>query len=100
MAFSAPPLFVLEELDRAIRTGLLVATPRRIECGAGHRLPDRRKEPVLPVGRVDQGPVGPAALRRSRCTGRCVGMYYNRLIVWNLDLMQRWKGWPQKPRPR
>lgn len=98
VAFSAPlggAVFVLEELDRAIRTRLLVATliGSSVALATAYLIVGR--EPVLPVGRVDQGPLW--VLPLYVVLGALVavlGMYYNRLIVWNLDLMHRWRSWP------
>lgn len=98
VAFSAPlggAVFVLEELDRAIRTRLLVATliGSSVALAVAYMLIGR--EPVLPVGRIDQGPVWILPIYVAMGALIAVaGMYYNRLIIWNLDLMARWRQWP------
>lgn len=98
VAFSAPlggAVFVLEELDRAIRTRLLIATVigSSVALAVAYLIVGR--EPVLPVGRMEPGPLW--QLPMYVVLGALIavmGMYYNRLIIWNMDLMARWRGWP------
>jgi len=98
VAFSAPlggAVFVLEELDRAIRTRLLVATIIGSSCALAVAYPIVGRSPVLPV--LPQSPWEAVHLPLFVVLGGIIavlGMYYNRLIIWNLDLIQRWRGWP------
>lgn len=93
VAFSAPvggAVFVLEELDRAIRTRLLVTvlTGSSVALAVAYLIVGR--EPVLPVGALTPGPLWwlPFYVVLGAVIG-VAGTWYSRLVVWNLDLMER-----------
>lgn len=98
VAFSAPvggAVFVLEELDRAIRTRLLVAvlTASSVSLAVAYLIVGRN--PVLPVGVLPPGPVWqvPLYVVLGAIVG-LAGIYYNRLVIWQMDVMARWTSVP------
>lgn len=98
VAFSAPvggAIFVLEELARAIRTRLLVAVmiSSGVALSVAYLIIGRT--PVLQAPAVDYGPtwtlliVAPFGVLVG-----LLGIYYNRLVLWNLDFVDRFRTIP------
>ncbi len=93
VAFSAPlggAIFVLEELDKAIRTRLLVAVLIASSVSLAVAYPIVGRHPVLPVRELGAGPWWelPFYVLLGLLAG-FAGSYYNRLVVVNLDLFER-----------
>ncbi len=90
VAFSAPlggALFVFEEVARAFRTRLVLATFTGTAAAVAVSVLIVGTEPVFPIGRVDSGPVwmlGPYALL-GLLLG-VMGVAYNRLVIALLDV--------------
>lgn len=93
VAFSAPlggAMFVIEELARAVRTRLVVATLVSAGVALAVALPIVGSRPVFPVPAIEDtrlwhlGLYAPLGLLVG-----LMGIYYNRLVIWNLRLMDR-----------
>lgn len=90
VAFSAPlggALFVFEEVARAFRTRLVLATFAGTAAAVAVSVLIVGTQPVFPIGRVDAGPVwmlGPYALL-GLLLG-VMGVAYNRLVIALLDV--------------
>ncbi len=93
VAFSAPlggAVFVLEELARAIRTRLVVATLVAGGVALGVALPLVGTRPVLPVPAIEDARLWHLAFYAPM--GLLIGwlgIHYNRLVIWNLNAMDR-----------
>ncbi len=102
VAFSAPlggAMFVIEELARAIRTRLLVATLVSASVALAVAYPLVGSRPVFPVPLIQDPRLWHLALYAP--LGLLVGfmgIYYNRLVIWNLDLMDRLSRVPPEAR--
>lgn len=93
VAFSAPlggAMFVLEELERAVRTRLLVAVLIASSVALAVAYPLVGRHPVLPVPPQAAPPTWqlPLFVLLGLVAG-VMGVYYSRLIIWNLDQFER-----------
>jgi CIC family chloride channel protein len=93
VAFSAPlggAVFVLEELERAVRTRLLVAVLIASSVALAVAYPLVGRHPVLPVPPQAAAPTWqlPLFVLLGLVAG-VMGVYYSRLIIWNLDQFER-----------
>lgn len=96
VAFSAPlggSIFVLEELDKAIRTRLLVAVLIASSVSLAVAYPIVGRQPVLPVREIGPGVWWelPFFVVLGVVAG-VAGRYYNRLVVLMLDAFEAVKG--------
>ncbi len=99
VAFSAPlggAVFVLEELARAIRTRLVVATLVASGVALAVATPLVGSHPVLPVPPMEDARLwhlvvyAPMGLLIG-----WLGIHYNRLVIWNLNAMDRLRVAPE-----
>lgn len=93
VAFSAPlggAMFVIEELDRAIRTRLLVTVLIASSVSLAVAYPIVGRQPVLPIAAIEPPPTWqlPMFVVLGIVAG-FAGVSYNRLIIWNLNVVAR-----------
>lgn len=93
VAFSAPlggAVFVLEELDKAARTRLLVAVAVACSVSVAVAYAIVGRHPVLPVRELSPGTWWelPFFVMLGIIAG-AAGKYYNHLVVWNIEMFER-----------